>query len=1441
MHARKTNRTSGMWLRRLGKAIVAVVASTAMLTVGAYAAPAEGSDLVTLGDQPIQTTVNGDTTTTDGGTTTEGDSTVEGTNTTGTNGEGTTESGATVPEDQQNTQQNGGETTTESLNGTQPTTENQLQGDSAILQGLQNTQSTDGTSATTSADEGISLLAVDDPDHLVEGVTPRGTTIDLFDYWLTNRNAADGNSTTITNNDGINQNHVLKFGKGMGDGDTTTINSSAINRWTQSTEPRQGIVSNRLGEDGYPYLSGTNGIGTESLGYLFDDSSHAGKAAFMDVSGLLQVDRQGYYYYNSQDNFAQFNDDGQGSGDFTLYEQGGVTAGGRSPNGQFFPFNTGEDVFSEQHGTLTNLQIWDGTLNGGHGDWRAIKSTDSAINHYFGVHMSTRFVQPEGGQVEGTRTPMTYNFSGDDDVWVFIDDVLVGDLGGIHDMSSLEINFKTGRVYVYNDANKNNEYDSGETIYNGNPDWQGQRRGETIRDLMRAAGVSTGLFDDTFANNTYHTLDFFYLERGNSDSNMSLKYNLVIPPETDIVKVDQDGAGIDGAEFGVYLADADYNINQNDPICTATTGTDGDGQVVLLNEDGSPLTFDRLWDLYGDKNDGYTQNDADGGRRVNLVLRETSTPDGYRSAGDMRMYLWHKDSGDVQGADAVNLLLSDMNTTQTEGTSWQTGVYSQPTVLVTAPNRLTLDNGTSVTTQTMPGRLFAVVEKNIGNDSWVPVYGSHLGGWTIADDNGIQSIQAADAATNATFLLASSGSHQALIGALPGRIQDYVFFHTEDDSGTYRGAYYYTTAGDNASMNGENTHRVSNTNDFGRQFAAHLYVPNIKNRVIVQKTDESGTPLDGAQFTLYQSNPDGTAPDETQPVGLPVTTRTLNLENDKINLNGAAVFDMLTEGTYWIVETKAPNGYTISTAPAKVIVTNDGVYADAGVENDGIKVQRGVGRIVHSMVKFAVDDDIDASLHDIIAQPKLANNATDIATGAGNLNGPSMHLRYHDDDKAVLDYVTYDAPPKSWVSSTDTGILYMTIQQCNGKTAPDSTHDVTEPRAYDLGDADITSLFTGVTVVQVADQAIGSLKVSKTVVEGQGQTLPADAMTRDFEFTITLKTPSGVEGVAAQPLSGEFVANVYNVTNNQPAGNDALLNARLTFNADGVATVLLKHDQYLVIEGLPEGTKYTVVETAVDGYTTSYTGSGSPAQPAGVTGSISQDTNPGSVGQQVGVVQGWAAGQQVDVTNTYDLSTKLEAGSALTVVKRLTGSDLSGTEGDPNNFGFTVTPQDNQTGGTSAADAAAKLTGASDNGVLSFRNGAVAMSNGVAVNEMTPITSLTFTSGDAGKTFTYVVAETVPAEANRPAGYVYDTDPHTVAYTVNRDGNQLSVAVTVDGHEVSDEGAVPTVTFENSYVAPVSSLPLTGGDATARSLILAGGGVLLVAGAAWLLARRRRV
>ena len=119
------------------------------------------------------------------------------------------------------------------------------------------------------------LAAVE--DHTVSGVSPRGTTINLFDYWIDGQNEPDNTSQPLLNSRGqlnplytrgINADHTLKFGAGMGtaaeaDEPLPSLSWTTVNYWTSSARPYQGIVSNILGSNGYPTLSQT--LGGDSL------------------------------------------------------------------------------------------------------------------------------------------------------------------------------------------------------------------------------------------------------------------------------------------------------------------------------------------------------------------------------------------------------------------------------------------------------------------------------------------------------------------------------------------------------------------------------------------------------------------------------------------------------------------------------------------------------------------------------------------------------------------------------------------------------------------------------------------------------------------------------------------------------------------------------------------------------------------------------------------------------------------------------------------------------------------------------------------------------------------------------------------------------------------------------------------------------------------------
>lgn len=924
------------------------------------------------------------------------------------------------------------------------------------------------------------------PEHTIGGLSPAGTNIDLFDYWIWNQGDADNreNKGTEFLSSGINNNHALIFGKSL-EGNDNGI--GAWNQWTRSASPYTGIVASKLGEDGYPQLNldlttataHAGKDGQESLAYLFDPKMESqGKESFSDVQGLLQMDDQGYYHYDSRENYAVYFEN---KNSFVLYKYPGVQDVHKKLNGQFFPFNA----------------VGPDNLPPDPGNYFFPKRTpeDENLNHYFGLHMTTQFVQQNEGHTDHSKTQeVTYQFSGDDDVWIFIDGILVADLGGIHGRATVDINFVTGVIKV-----------------------NGTDQDKTLGELF-------GGGEGTLPNNTFHTLDFFYLERGNVESNMSLKYNLVSVPESSIIKVDQTGEPVSGVGFELYLADRGYQKQEN-PI--AAGSTDSRGQLVLLDEMGNVISLQEIWTKMNSLGLLYGSN---GEQRGNLVLRETGKPEGYRSAGDVHLYL-------VSQNENI-LLLSD--------NSWDTGAYAYTNSTVVMDGTVTYGTEQSAELE-RGGTLFAVVLRrttHVGEsaptmeDDWGLMTGSATDGWHTGqplkdDQSGVEQVleelQKAENQENYFVAQPDSGENYAItVTNLPGEITSYYYLlgETEKQNTEYTVGFYYTKASSVQNATIENTWRVQNSDKWSRVFSANVHVPNIKNRIFVQKLAPDGTAVAGAEFTLYR---DAACKDT---VGI-LTTMNLNKEQHGIRLDGAGVYPIgdavLANGTYYLKETAAPDGYTINPKVTKIIVDDTGVYADAGAADDGIVVARGVGSIVKSMAQFASLGDIDVTLNNIVAKfytvPSsyisettqdfsgliwreesdgafVANQGVsyhptymyDAAEGTLELyneetsedkTSMGMHMQYstqagleYDPGESIKDVLGDEAV--HWMT-TDTGWSKLMMEQClthSQEMQKEGYHvtDLTSPTLYDL-----TNLFSGTVIVQVTDQHTTSLTINKQV------------------------------------------------------------------------------------------------------------------------------------------------------------------------------------------------------------------------------------------------------------------------------------------------------------------------------------------------------------------------
>lgn len=938
------------------------------------------------------------------------------------------------------------------------------------------------------------------PEHIVQGLSPLGTTIHLFDYWIETQTADDSKPDPSASflSKGINSDHALLFGKGMGGNEN---NIGEWNRWTKDATPYPDIVKSKLGGDGYPQLNLSDKLedtlheskdGNQSLAYLFNPEIEAdGKASYPNVKGLLQVDEEGYYYYDSGKNYAVYYPD---VNSFVLYDRPGVKSDGAAQGfGHFFPFN------AATADPVTGLMNPAG-------------SEDASINHYFGVHMSTRFIQLDGGKSGGK--PVTYEFRGDDDVWVFIDGVLVADLGGIHDAASVEIDFSTGEIWI----------------------------NDEIQEKKLGALLNTG--SDTLANNTRHTLDFFYLERGNVDSHMVLKYNLVTQPESSLIKIDQLGDPVPGAKFNLYAA--------NDLSTAIATGTtDREGRFIFMDpKDSTPLTIQKLYNKYKDSKD-------DAGN--NLIVKETCTPAGYRTIDQVGLSFFVSKQKEV-------LLLSN--------SIWDKGAYAMPKVTVSASKAIAL-----LETETQKAQeinladdplMFAVVYQKQGEDDWRPVYGDPIHGWHVEPDSNWDSVLRAAKANPYVFQLTSNGSYQVTIENLPGDIETYYYICNDKTTTKYTVAYYYTEANNLDEATGENTRRIDSQNKdhpLERSFSMDLYITNIKNRLLVQKVDQAGKPLAGADFALYKVE------DVTVENGA-VTIKagaeaydTLQTEGagGSLGLEGGGLFPtqdkVLEKGEYYLVETGAPTGYKPNPAAVHIIVDDTGVYADAGQPGDGISVLRGVGSVIKSMVQFAAEDDVDATLQDIKAA--LATSVTwdetnEQFTVSGDgidwaSPGPEiLHLQYDNANK-LLDYGLYDAPATVTLDDvtleTEAGWSKLLIRQCY-------QHDPATGSSLktNLQDQDITDLFSGTVTVRVVNDRAEGLTIAKTVT---GNTAPAG---ESYQIEICVENDGA-------PIEGNYAT----VSGTGESGS-------ITFK-EGKATASLQAGESLTIFGLPNGASYTVTET----------------------------------------------------------------------------------------------------------------------------------------------------------------------------------------------------------------------------------------------------------------------
>lgn len=1166
-------------------------------------------------------------------------------------------------------------------------------------------------------------------DHTVTTISPSGTTINLFDYWVN-----PDNHLSVSGNGGVNANHRFQFNDGQG--------GESLNHWTGNTNPQPGIVNNTL-LDGYPQLSKT--WGGESLCYLFDSSAQIGKTSHFGVTGLLKV-QNGYYVYDSSKNYAAYNADKNA---FDIYNTWGIDkVGDSSHQGQFFPFDAADKVLKEENGRLVQTGIKaDNTGDSRYNDGRP-------VNHHFGLSMSTRFVQPAGGKTNA-GDDMVFEFAGDDDVWVFIDDVLVGDIGGIHNRASLSINFCTGDIKV-----------------NGNNDG-------TLKSKYQKANKDTsGFSGNTFADGTNHTLKFFYLERGATDSNMELKFNLVTVPESDIIKFDQDGKFVQGAEFKLYKTDKDFKT-VGELIGSGTT--DEAGHLTLTNDvDNGVINFDDLYNKDHDNNKYY-------------LLKETRVPEGYRSslaATGGSMQLEYVPASAENGAGGVIINRGGMDA---GSVVWKTGAFAAAKETITAPSTVYKANNdltkSDKTVNLDSGILFAVVlkrDKSAGTgikdpSNWYAVSGdpSTGAGYTLAKEPGMTgAIEAAKKDLHA-FTLNTSGQYQVEIQNLPGDISKYYYLLSGDarKDAEYTVAIYHTTASSIGDATPKNTVHVysddiADGTNFKRQFATRLLVTNIQNRLFVQKTDTEGKPVDGAKFGLYKSTQvttDANGKAVLDGDQAPYDTLTTRSVANPVKLEGAGVFpstsdssEPLVKGTYFLKEVSAPNGFLLNDRLIKVIVDDYGVHADAGTVDDGVSTFVGVGSLMKSLGQFGAEGDIDNTLTWIKGQRQTSDGTLD---GNGNLSWNNdakggeneVHLKYGANGRVYQYGPTKKDEP--YRLETETGWIRMGITQ-------DVSGDTNAKGARaDLGDMNLNALFTGATCVRVANEREASLEVMKKVMVPAGLTGKPDA---GFTFKFTVPTTAG---------------KTYKAAVFENAGTASEKQVGKMFDLENGREQTITADQTIRVYGLAEGDQYAVQELT-----------GADKMPAGykLTGRKQGDKNLTEEGDSI---SGRIAPQNSDGTVAKD--NKLVFTNSYSVKSSVT---LTGIKAKKKFTGREWTSADSFELCLRAADGTPMPDGATAAPVA-----------GMKQVEKTVTSAEEFSFGEIkyekpGK-YTYYIAETTPAKSDPSwlGGVSYSSAEYKVTVTVKDDGKGNLTEPVVKMEQIYKDDGTATSQVIDDQIAVITN------------------------------------
>ena len=348
----------------------------------------------------------------------------------------------------------------------------------------------------------------------------------------------------------------------------------------------QGIVGQHLTDAGQLVMSYTNADDGAVLMPLFEENSYENQANYMKFFKNLQfpftattTNGVTKYSFNSKSNTVYYDYDSK-----KIIRDDTVHVKDVTKKEGYFPFN---NPYANK-GDAT-LHVYDYEPDDGDDMWK--------LNYGFGTKFTIPFtISPTGYDKNGEA--ITFDFTGDDDVWVYIDGALVLDMGGAHELAQGSINFAEQKVSI-STGTSNAKIGNQPTVRGGRAQAEDNGKNNiSFKDITVKLedGTTATLADHIKKEGQVHTLVMYYMERGMWNSNMSITFSFEALPSGLNLTKDVNVASVNpGLQNAVELKDTfDFTIqtSSNGSAYANTNGVsyvkqyDGYSENVNIAADG---------------------------------------------------------------------------------------------------------------------------------------------------------------------------------------------------------------------------------------------------------------------------------------------------------------------------------------------------------------------------------------------------------------------------------------------------------------------------------------------------------------------------------------------------------------------------------------------------------------------------------------------------------------------------------------------------------------------------------------------------------------------------------------------------------------------------------------------------------------------------------------